>query len=82
MQLEITQEGMNYWDTNMPKTEFGEEIGVKSGASDKERGIFVLGLMYGAAPEDPEPLVRLNPPVWRRILANLVEAGYLRIVEE
>ena len=80
MEVEITDKGMKYWDDNMPKTEYAAQIGVKSGAPEKEQGLFILGILYGAGPDDPSELIKQDPK-WRRIIGNLVEAGYLDIVE-
>ncbi len=80
MLVEITDSGMEYWDKNMPKTDYGEVISAGNKGSEKERGLFVLGLLYGMGPDDPSPLIEQDSS-WRRIIANLVEAGYLRVVE-
>jgi len=80
MLLEITQKGMDYWDDNRSKTEYAEQLGVGANASEKDHGLFVLGIMYGAGADDPSPLIDQDPK-WRRIIANLVEARYLEIVE-
>ena len=80
MLVEITDSGMEYWDKNMPKTDYGEMISAGKNASEKERGLFILGLLYGSGPDDPSPLVEQDSS-WRRIIGNLAEAGYIRLVE-
>jgi len=80
MLLEITQKGMDYWDDNRSETAYAEQISVGAKESEKDHGLFVLGVMYGAGAEDPSPLIDQDPK-WRRIIANLVEAKFLQIVE-
>ena len=80
MLVEITQKGMDHWDNNRSKTEFAEQISVRGSASKADQGLFVLGLLYGAGADDPTPLVRTNPK-WIRVIQDLVDDGYLRIVE-
>ena len=81
MLVEITQKGMDYWDNNRAKTEVGKQIGVEASASEKDQGLFVLGILYGAGPDDPTPLIQQDSK-WRKVIANLVEAKYLDIVDE
>ena len=77
--VEITEQGKGYWDENMPKTARGKTIGVKRSATKKEKKLFVLGLMYGAGPQDPRDL---RDPEYRKILGDLVESGHVEIVED
>jgi hypothetical protein len=79
MLVEITEQGKGYWDENMPETGHGKEIRVHSGSSIKEKKLFVLGLMYGAGPQNPGDL---NVPWARTILGDLVESGHVEIVED
>ncbi len=80
MLVEITDSGMEYWDKNMPKTDYGEVVYSRKHASRKEKGLFVLGVLYGMGPDDPSPLIKQDRS-WIRIIDSLVEDGYLRVVE-
>ncbi len=79
MLVEITEQGKGYWDENMPKTSRGQTIRLKANSSVKEKKLFVLGLMYGAGPQDPADL---SDPRFRKILGDLVETGHIEIVED
>lgn len=80
--VEITQSGMDHWDARvLPPLAVGAKIRVKDHEDEEAHGLFLLGLAYGAGPQDTKDITVANPK-WRRIIANLVEAGYFSVTSE
>ena len=77
--VEITQSGRDFWDDNRPPTKVGAEIRVRDAEDDKELCLFVLGLAYGAGPQDPNDLK--NPQQWKRIISKLIDDKFLLSLE-
>ena len=74
----ITQAGMDYWDEDPQRRRTQLADPIRSGSTDESKELWLLGQMYGAAPEDTDEL----PPVFNqrygRLIDSLIAKGYLR----
>jgi len=74
----ITQAGMDYWDEDPRRRTTQRRDLIRSGSTDKERELWLLGMMYGAVPEDTDELPPEFNRRYGRLVDSLIAKGYLR----
>ena len=74
----ITKAGMDYWDEDPKRRTTQRRQEIRSGSTDAEHELWLLGMMYGAPPEETD---ELHPEFMRRYgrhVDSLIAKGYLR----
>jgi hypothetical protein len=74
----ITKAGMDYWDKDPKRRTTQRRQEIRSGSTDAEHELWLLGLMYGAPPEETDELHPLFMRRYGRHVDSLIAKGYLR----